>query len=120
MLRVLDIDADSERILHAAVCREMNIVDAADYFEGLSVEDLQIEDENSEESDGWTEMLLWKVTRPRSKCISETFVQHWRANIVETQVDALSVSCCTMLYFNFSATTVQIYIAHLESNVRNC
>ena len=52
VLRILDIDANSERILHAAVCREKNIVDAADYFEGLSVEDLQIEDENSEESDG--------------------------------------------------------------------
>ena len=50
-MRILDVDVNNEKVVHAAVCREKNIVEAADYYEGLSVEDLQIGDENSEESD---------------------------------------------------------------------
>ena len=51
VMRILDVDVNNEKVVHAAVCREKNIVEAADYYEGLSVEDLQIGDENSEESD---------------------------------------------------------------------
>ena len=48
VMRVLDIDSNSDEIVHAATCREKNIEDAKKTYFGDA--ELQIEAESSDES----------------------------------------------------------------------
>lgn len=59
-MRVLDIDSNSDEIVHAATCREKNIEDAKKTYFGDA--ELQIEAESSDES---------------SDSFSEGWIIHW-------------------------------------------